>query len=76
MRRSLRCSFCGKDENEVAKLVAGPHAYICDACVRIATDIIDNSPPPGPAVRSARWRERVRSLVRGVRGIFQSAAPA
>ncbi|MDQ6801788.1 MAG: hypothetical protein M3041_13220, partial [Acidobacteriota bacterium] len=29
MRRNLRCSFCGKSENDVEKLVAGPNVYIC-----------------------------------------------
>jgi hypothetical protein len=76
MRRNLRCSFCGKNENEVEKLVAGPNVYICDTCVRIATDIIDNCPPQGPAVRSSIWGERLRRFLRVVRGIFQSASPA
>jgi ATP-dependent protease Clp ATPase subunit len=72
---NLRCSFCGKNENEVEKLVAGPNVYICNACVRIATDIIENSPPPGSAVRSSIRAERMRTLMRLVRGIFQSASP-
>ena len=76
MRRNLRCSFCGKNENEVEKLVAGPKVYICDTCVRIATDIIDNSPPQGPAVRSSILGERLRRFLQVVRGIFQSASPA
>jgi ATP-dependent Clp protease ATP-binding subunit ClpX len=42
-RKLLRCSFCGKDETQVSKLVAGPKVYICDACVAIARDIIDKS---------------------------------
>ena len=76
MRRNLRCSFCGKNENEVEKLVAGPNVYICNACVRIAADITDNHPPPqAPVVRSSIWGERVRSLLRIVRGVFQSASP-
>ncbi len=74
MRGNLRCSFCGKNENEVEKLVAGPSVYICDTCVRIATDIIDNSPPQGPESRSSIWGERVRSFLRVVRGIFQRAS--
>ena len=31
-KRKLACSFCGRREEEVAKLVAGPHVYICDRC--------------------------------------------
>ncbi|MCJ8277486.1 MAG: hypothetical protein HRT44_00645, partial [Bdellovibrionales bacterium] len=29
----LRCSFCGKSQNEVKKLIAGPGVYICDECI-------------------------------------------
>ena len=29
----LHCSFCGKNQNEVAKLIAGPSVFICDECV-------------------------------------------
>ena len=41
--RKLHCSFCGKSETEVAKLVAGPRVYICDSCVAIASQIISDS---------------------------------
>ncbi len=39
----LKCSFCGKNETQVAKLVAGPRVYICDACVAAARRIMDSS---------------------------------
>jgi len=39
----LRCSFCGKNETEVLKLVAGPRVYICDKCVAIASQIMSDS---------------------------------
>lgn len=38
---SLRCSFCGKGQKEVKKLIAGPGVYICDECIDLCTDIID-----------------------------------
>ncbi len=41
-RRSLRCSFCRKNEAEVSKLVAGPRVYICDKCVAIASQIMND----------------------------------
>ena len=37
----LRCSFCGKTQNEVDKLIAGEGVYICNECVKLCTDIID-----------------------------------
>jgi len=49
----LRCSFCGKDESQVKKLVAGAKAYICDECVAKADRIVKGStddtktPPDG-----------------------------
>ena len=36
----LFCSFCGKNQNEVRKLIAGPSVYICDECVDLCNDII------------------------------------
>lgn len=36
----LYCSFCGKSQHEVRKLIAGPSVYICDECVSLCTDII------------------------------------
>ncbi len=43
MRRSeeiLRCSFCGKSQNEVKKLIAGPNVFICNECIDICNEII------------------------------------
>ena len=37
----LYCSFCGKTQHEVEKLVAGPFVFICDECIDLCTDIID-----------------------------------
>ncbi len=38
----LRCSFCNKTQDQVRKLIAGPGAYICDECVTICSDIIED----------------------------------
>jgi hypothetical protein len=37
----LECSFCGKNPKEVKKLIAGPGTYICDECVGLCNDIIE-----------------------------------
>ncbi|MCL4386417.1 MAG: ATP-dependent Clp protease ATP-binding subunit ClpX [Actinobacteria bacterium] len=37
----LKCSFCGKSQKQVKKLIAGPGIYICDECVELCNDIID-----------------------------------
>jgi hypothetical protein len=36
----LFCSFCGRSQHEVAKLVSGPGIYICDTCIALAEDIV------------------------------------
>ena len=36
----LHCSFCGKTQDQVKKLIAGPNVYICDECVKLCSDII------------------------------------
>lgn len=51
----LYCSFCGKSQHEVRKLIAGPNVFICDECVDLCNDIIreeieEHSPPPASAL--------------------------
>lgn len=47
----LKCSFCGKSQRQVRKLIAGPGVYICDECIELCNDIIaeelDGSPAGG-----------------------------
>ena len=39
-KNTLYCSFCGKSQHEVKKLIAGPTVFICDECVELCMDII------------------------------------
>ena len=39
-KNSLYCSFCGKSQHEVRKLIAGPTVFICDECVELCMDIV------------------------------------
>lgn len=41
--QKLFCSFCGKCQDEVSKLVAGPAVYICDECIFLCSDIIEET---------------------------------
>ena len=41
--KTVKCSFCGRDGNEVASMVAGPDVYICDICVKTSVDILKNN---------------------------------
>ena len=38
--KNLYCSFCGKSQHEVKKLIAGPSVFICDECIELCNDII------------------------------------
>lgn len=48
---ALRCSFCGKGQKEVKKLIAGPGVYICDECIDLCNDIIDEEKDRETAVK-------------------------
>ena len=41
-KRSIRCSFCGKHQDQVKRLIAGPGAYICNECVQLCMGILDD----------------------------------
>ncbi len=45
-RRSIRCSFCGKPQSLVNRLIAGNGSYICDDCVRMCMSIVEDGPAP------------------------------
>ncbi|CCZ17549.1 MAG: ATP-dependent protease ATP-binding subunit ClpX [Clostridium sp.] len=40
--RAVRCSFCGKVQDDVERIIAGPGVYICDECVKVCSNIIEN----------------------------------
>jgi ATP-dependent Clp protease ATP-binding subunit ClpX len=60
----LKCSFCGKSQEQVRKLIAGPGVYICDECVDLCNEILDeelfdsSSAVPQPAPRREQQPEK------------------
>ena len=40
-KREVRCSFCGRTQEEVKRIIAGPNAYICNECIAICADLLD-----------------------------------
>jgi hypothetical protein len=44
-QETLHCSFCGKSQHDVQKLIAGPAVYICDGCVKLCTEIVSDQDP-------------------------------
>ena len=55
--KQLRCSFCGKPQNQVSRLVAGPGVYICDECVNVCLDILkQNYDEPGQKAQKSAYK--------------------
>jgi len=62
----LKCSFCGKSQEQVRKLIAGPGVYICDECVELCNEILDDelvdasarAPQPVPPVDEPQPKRR------------------
>ncbi len=62
----LYCSFCGKSQNEVRKLIAGPSVYVCDECVELCNDIIREEQEEGEETASENALpipEKIRSTL-------------
>ncbi len=51
-RKQLRCSFCNKTQDQVRKLIAGPGVYICDECIEICSEIIEEEFDGEPVINS------------------------
>jgi hypothetical protein len=66
----VNCSFCGKPGSAVAKVIAGPGVYICNECIQLCNDILEQeqqaSSPPGtqlPAREEAMTDEEILNLL-------------
>ena len=57
----LKCSFCGKSQKQVKKLIAGPGVYICDECIDLCNEIIEEELSQRPRSSSTTSPSRVRS---------------
>jgi len=52
--KTLYCSFCGKSQHEVKKLIAGPSVFICDECIDLCNEIIRDELPAADEGREAK----------------------
>ena len=59
--KELKCSFCGKPQSRVRKLIAGPNVYICDECIGVCTSILE------PCTRKARAPADAAGAEKGAR---------
>jgi ATP-dependent protease Clp ATPase subunit len=63
-KKALRCSFCGKKQDEAQKLIAGPSVYICDECIDRCVEILNRD----TALRCSfcsKKRKEVKRLIAG-----------
>jgi ATP-dependent Clp protease ATP-binding subunit ClpX len=78
--RVYRCSFCGKSQEEVKTLVAGPGVFICDECVQLAQAIIEKEKKPATPATQEVWNpllpenmatENLLKTLTGYNGAFE-----
>ena len=62
----LYCSFCGKSQHEVRKLIAGPSVFICDECIELCNDIIREETQTEHGAKSAKSDLPVPREIRGI----------
>lgn len=60
-KKAVRCSFCGKTQSMVERLIAGNGSFICDECIRLCMSIIDEDyeSERKPSPSRNRWRSRL-----------------
>ncbi|MES1925677.1 ATP-dependent Clp protease ATP-binding subunit ClpX [Salinisphaera sp. T31B1] len=61
--RTLYCSFCGKSEHEVRKLIAGPSVFICDECVDLCNDIMREELASKPAKKGLPSPQEIKRVL-------------
>lgn len=54
-QRIVKCSFCGRDGNEVGSMIAGPDVYICDICIASSVDILKNNLAAYNNAKKGKW---------------------
>jgi hypothetical protein len=73
-RRDAPCSFCGKQQSQVRKLVAGPGVFICDQCIELCMEVIredtamSEQGQPSPPAQGSGWNQRIYRDRRGLLG--------
>jgi len=70
-KRKLKCSFCGKSDREVTRLIGGPGVYICDACVGICNRILEGTP-----VAFLGWQDMTDDQLLGALKIAEATVDA
>lgn len=56
-QKIVKCSFCGRDGNEVGSMIAGPDVYICDVCIGSSVDILKNNLAAIGNQKQGKWNQ-------------------
>jgi len=79
-KRVFRCSFCGKSQTEVKKLISGPGVFICDECVELCLPIVAAKPKsrgaPNSLLPDNAPTEKLLKTLAGYNGAFESVGAA
>lgn len=63
-QRIVKCSFCGRDGNEVGSMVAGPDVYICDICISSSVDILKNNLAAYNNQQKGKWTQHTPQSIK------------
>lgn len=65
-QRIVKCSFCGRDGNEVGSMIAGPDVYICDICIASSVDILKNNLAAYNNTKKGKWTQHTPQSIKNL----------
>ncbi len=63
-QKIVKCSFCGRDGNEVGSMIAGPDVYICDVCIGSSVDILKNNLAAVSNQKQGKWNQHTPETIK------------
>lgn len=63
-QKIVKCSFCGRDGNEVGSMIAGPDVYICDICIGSSVDILKNNLAAVSNQKQGKWNQHTPESIK------------
>ncbi len=63
-QKIVKCSFCGRDGNEVGSMIAGPDVYICDICIGSSVDILKNNLAAYGNQKQGKWNKHTPESIK------------
>lgn len=69
-QKIVKCSFCGRDGNEVGSMIAGPDVYICDICIGSSVDILKNNLAAYSNQKQGKWNQHTPETIKKALGEY------